>query len=49
MTKQKYEFDSVFKSHVNNEMYKFLVAYVHLRTKFEVCLTKVFLVITLNV
>lgn len=40
---------SVFKSHVNNEMYKVLVAYVHLQAKFEACLAKVFLVITLNV
>lgn len=30
-------------------MYKVLVAYVHLQTVFEACLTKVFLVITLNV
>lgn len=39
----------MFKSHVNNKMYKVLVAYVHLQAKFEACLTKVFLVITLNV
>lgn len=38
-----------FASHVNNEMYKVLVAYVHLQATFEACLTKVFLVITLNV
>lgn len=48
--KTKYEsLISVFKSHVNNEMYKVLVAYVHLQATFEACLTKVFLVITLNV
>lgn len=38
-----------FKSHVNNEMCKVLVAYVHLQAEFKACTTKVFLVITLNV
>lgn len=38
-----------FKSHVNNEICKVLVAYVHLQAKFEAWPTKVFLVITLNV
>lgn len=39
----------VFKSHVNSEMFKVCVAYVHLQAKFVACLTKVFLVITMNV
>lgn len=38
-----------FKSHVNNEICKVLVAYVHLQAKFDAWPTKVFLVITLNV
>lgn len=48
MTKQSMK-ACEFKSHVNNELYKTLVAYVHLQAKFVACLTKVFLVITLNV
>lgn len=39
----------MFKSHVNNEVYKVLVAYVHWQAAFEAWLTKVFLVTTLNV
>lgn len=49
MTKQSTRVDSMFESHVNNEMYKVLVAYVHSQAEFEACPTKVFLVITLNV